>query len=49
MAFIIEPIVEVKASHLKIEEGKYIPDPDLLSTFPRDITDPGLFVVNLPI
>ena len=40
---VVELIVEVKTLHT----AKY--KPDLLSTFPRDITDPGLFLVNLPI
>jgi hypothetical protein len=43
IAFIVELIVNVKILH----RAKY--KPDLLSTFPRDITDPGLFLVNLPI
>lgn len=30
-----------------LQRAKYTPD--LLSTFPRDITDPGLLVVNLPL
>jgi hypothetical protein len=43
IAFIVELIVKVKILH----RAKY--KPDLLSTFPRDITDPGLFLVNLSI
>ena len=43
IALIVEQIVEVKILY----RAKY--KPDLLSTFPRDITDPGLFLVNLSI
>jgi hypothetical protein len=39
---VVELIVEVKILHT----AKY--KPDLLSTFPRDITDPGLFLVPSP-
>jgi hypothetical protein len=39
---VVELIVEVKTLHT----AKY--KPDLLSTFPRDITDPGLFLVPSP-
>jgi hypothetical protein len=41
--FIVDLNMEAKILH----KAKY--KPDLLSTFPRDITDPGLFLVNLPI
>jgi hypothetical protein len=41
--FIVERIGDGKI----LQRAKYTPD--LLSTFPRDITNPGLSVVNLPL